>query len=78
MPRDYNERLCNRAYKRRVINRIIGDLPQLLKLTTDQELIIDYVDFPILYKKDSATNKLLEIPLCHIPPMGECDIKFTR
>jgi hypothetical protein len=77
MPLDYNDRLSNRMYKRRVIDLIVETVADKLNLRPEHTLIIDYVDCPVAFKKD-INNKIVHEYLTDIPPQGECDIKFTR
>jgi hypothetical protein len=78
MPSDYNDRLSNRLYKRRVIDLIVETIADKLNLKLGQTLIIDYVDCPVSFKIDSATKLLVHEYITDMPPQGECDIKFTR
>jgi hypothetical protein len=78
MPQDYNERLCNRVYKRRVIELITEMVPDCARLREGQRLIIDYVDCPVLFQVDESTGRVKHSYMESIPPMGECDVKFTR
>jgi hypothetical protein len=41
-------------------------------------LVIDYVDCPVVFSVDPETRKLTHSYMDEIPPMGECDVKFTR
>lgn len=78
MPLDYNDRLSNRMYKRRVIDLIVETVAEKCNMTSDQKLIIDYVDCPVEFTKNAVTKKITHEYLTDIPPQGECDIKFTR
>ena len=52
IPFDYGVKICNRAYKMRVIHLIIECITAHIRLdvTKGQRLIIDYTDCPILYE----------------------------
>lgn len=78
MPADYNERLRNRCYKRKVIDLIAETVIDSIKLGEGQKLIIDYVDCPVKFQLDPSTKKPKHEFMTDIPPMGECDVKFTR
>lgn len=78
MPSDYNERLRNRCYKRKVIDLIAETVVDSIKLQQGQRLIVDYVDCPIKFELDPSTRKPFHKFMTDIPPMGECDVKFTR
>ena len=49
VPVDYNDRLRNRDYKRRVIDCIINNLPKMLNLKGGRSFIVDYVDCPVRF-----------------------------
>lgn len=78
MPLDYNTRLSNRVYKRKVIDLIAETLVDHVDLQLGQALIIDYVECPVMFQLDPETRKPKAKCLVDIPPLGECDIKFTR
>lgn len=78
MPENYNDRLSNRVYKRRVIDLIVESVPDILRLGEGQRLVIDYVDCPVKFELDKTTKKVRHDYMTEIPPMGECDVKFTR
>lgn len=43
MPANYNEKLCNRVYKRRVIDLIAETVVDHIRLEEGQRLVVDYV-----------------------------------
>lgn len=45
-------------------------------LLPGQTLIIDYVDCPVKFEVNNG--KVCHTYMTDIPPMGECDVKFTR
>jgi hypothetical protein len=77
VPKDFNEKLRNRVYKRMVIDCIVASIPKMLDLKNDRSFIIDYVECPIRYFYNQETRKL-DMEYMQLPPMGENDIKFTR
>lgn len=78
MPPDYNERLCNRVYKRRVIDLVAETVAEHVRLQEGQRLVVDYVDCPVLFEVDATSKKVGHSYMTGVPPMGECDVKFTR
>lgn len=78
MPADYNTRLANRIYKRKVIDLIAETLVDHLALAPGQKLIVDYVECPVLFFVEQGEKKPKFKYLLDVPPLGECDIKFTR
>lgn len=78
MPADYNTRLSNRIYKRKVIDLIAETLVDHLGLSHGQRLIVDYVECPVLFYVEPGEKKPKFKYLLDVPPLGECDIKFTR
>jgi hypothetical protein len=76
IPDDYNDRLRNRTYKRRVIEMIISRMFDNFGLDISQTLIVDYVNCPIEFM--TVGGVIQHKYMTSIPPCGECDIKFTR
>jgi len=77
VPRDYNEKIRNRAFKRAVIDYIATHLPRVVHLEKGKSLIIDYVHAPVRYFLDPDTG-VLQHEYMGLPPMGECDLKAVR
>lgn len=62
----------------RVIDLVAETITDHIGLLVGQTLIIDYVDCPVKFKVDMATGKVCHTYMTDVPPMGECDVKFTR
>lgn len=77
IPKDYGAKLRNRTYKFKVVEMIVEALPNVLRLSRGQTLIIDFNTCPIAFDLDDR-GALRHTFLHDIPPCGECDIKFTR
>jgi len=73
IPDDWEHLICNRAFKKRVIEMVISRLPLLVELDADEELIIDYMGPPLCYRAGGAASVMSELE-----PMGEADLKFFR
>lgn len=78
MPSNYNDRLANRVYKRKVIDLIAETIVDHLQLAAGQKLIIDYTECPVVFYIDICSKKVAHKFITNVPPCGECDIKFTR
>ena len=78
IPLDYNDKMRNRAFKRRVIQLIIENIPAFVDFKVSSRLIIDYESCPIMYSLDPTTNKPVQSFMTQVPPMGEADVKFMR
>lgn len=78
IPVEYNDFMRNRAFKRRVVQLVVETLPDLIGLARGQKFIIDYESCPIEFTLDATTNKVVQDFMLDVPPMGECDVKFTR
>jgi hypothetical protein len=68
VPKDFNERLRNRVYKRRVIDCIVASIPKMLDLQHGRSFIIDYVDCPVRYFYNQETAKL-DMEYMQLPPV---------
>ena len=84
IPQGYNEKLCNRIFKRKVIDMVCNRLVEHVTIsTTDaytRTLVIDYVGCPIQFQGAPMQARLDPKPtfMVDIPPMGEADVKFLR
>lgn len=78
IPVQYNDFMRNRAFKRRVIQMVVETLPDILCMDMGQELIVDYESCPIRFCVDPSTRKTVQTFMIDMPPLGECDIKFSR
>lgn len=73
IPDDWEHLICNRAFKKRVIEMVIARLPLLVELDAGEELIIDYMGHPMCYRAGARAVAMPELE-----PMGEADLKFFR
>lgn len=77
VPGDYNEKIRNRNFKRKVIDFLATHLPHTVCLKGGRELIIDYVHAPIRYFFDEAKG-CVSHEVLELPPVGEADVKYSR
>lgn len=73
LPHNWQQCIMNRTFKTKVIHLIVEMLPQMIRLTDKQSLIIDYKGPPVMYFADQEEKVLADFP-----SLGEADIKFTR
>jgi hypothetical protein len=85
MPHQYNEKLSNRIFKRRVIDMVCNRLVEHVRVSASErytrQLVIDYTGCPIVFEaKPMQPSFECGRPtfLPDLPPMGEADIKFLR
>lgn len=77
VPVDYNEKIRNRNFKRKVIDFLATHLPHAVSLEGGRELVIDYVHAPIRYYWDDDKGAVCHEAL-QLPPVGEADVKYSR
>jgi hypothetical protein len=68
VPIDFNDKLRNRAYKRKVIDCIVASLPKMFDLRYSRSFIVDYVDCPVRYFYNEDTQKL-DMEYMQLPPV---------
>lgn len=73
LPHNWQQCIMNRTFKTKVIHLIVEMLPQMIRLTEKQSLIIDYKGSPVMYTADQQEKILTDFE-----SLGEADIKFTR
>ena len=86
MPENFNDKLANRIFKRRVLDMICNTLAEhvvpMLPSDKDRALIIDYSSCPIRFVCPAGSTKfsIKDRPdfMTDMPPMGEADVKFLR
>jgi len=87
MPSDFNEKLSNRTFKRRVIDMICNRVAEHVRVGTavgdayTRSLVIDYTGCPIVFKAEANASQFDGLKpefLADVPPMGEADVKFLR
>lgn len=88
MPQGFNDKLANRAFKRKVLDMICNNISQHMSglmpsATTDRALIIDYSSCPIRFCMPQGMTgaQLASVKpefMTGLPPMGEADVKFLR
>lgn len=79
IPDDYPSLIRNRIFKRKVIELIICEIANHVRPASGREdlhLIIDYVECPLLFQR--VDGKWSHSTMDEVPPMGECDTKWTR
>lgn len=85
MPAQYNEKLSNRIFKRRVIDMVCNRVLEHMFVSASErytrKFVVDYTGCPILFEAaQGQTSFDCRKPtfLTELPPMGEADIKYLR
>jgi hypothetical protein len=85
MPAQYNEKLSNRVFKRRVIdmvcNRVLEHIAVSPSERYSRSFVLDYTGCPVLFQAPPGRDRFQggrPTFLVDMPPMGEADVKYLR
>lgn len=94
IPDNYEDCMSNRAFKIKVITKVVESLESMLDLPTGKRLVIDYQNYPVVSERFYRRGEVMEpVPgsrdgakrptifrymVQDVPDMGECDIKAWR
>ena len=85
MPPQFNEKLANRIFKRRVIDMVCNRVVEHIAVSSSERytrsFVIDYTGCPIMFQAGPGVDSFRGCKptfLVDLPPMGEADIKYLR
>lgn len=76
IPYNWDAAIMNRTFKSKVIALVCERLPEMIRLTAGQKLIIDYRGQPAVYTMAGLLDR--DALADSFAPMGEADVKCTR